>query len=190
MTIHQAPSIRTTCPYCGVGCGLLAGLMVVVARRFPAIPSIRRTSARLLQGRGARRNAAASSGRLLHPMLRQRRRHALARADWSSRARPRRRRAFDRILERDGPERDRVLSLRATADRGLLRRQQADEGLSRLGQRRHQLAALHGVDRRRPSPRLRRRHGAGQLRGSRPRRSDRAGRLQRRLVPSGAVSSA
>ena len=94
---------------------------------------------------------------------------------------------FKRIVERARARRGRVLSLRPAADRGLLRRQQADEGLHRLGQCRHQFAALHGVVGRRPSPRLRRRHRARHLRRSRRGRSDRAGRLQRRLVPSGAV---
>ncbi len=55
------------------------------------------------------------------------------------------------------------LFIRAAPHRGLLPRQQADEGLHRLTPCRHQFAALHGLDRRRPAPRLRLRHGAGQL---------------------------
>ena len=83
----------------------------------------------------------------------------------------------------------RVLRLRPISDRGLLRRQQADEGLHRLGQYRHQLPALHGVLGRRPCPRLRRGRGAGRVRGLGGSRSRRAGRQQRRLVPSRAASA-
>ena len=92
-----------------------------------------------------------------------------------------------RAIARARARRGRVLSLGPAADRGLLRRQQADEGLHRLGQRRHQFAAVHGLVGRRPQPRVRRRHRAGLLRGSRSRRSDRAGRLEHRVVPPGAV---
>ena len=156
------------------------------ARRSPAIPTIRRISAG--SARRARRSARRSA--LDRPAAAS---DAAAAGRHATRASTGTRRSttvadgFRRIVERDGPGRGRVLSLRPVADRGLLRRQQADEGLPRLGQRRHQFAALHGVVGRRPPPRLRRRHRARQLRGSRRGRSDRAGRLQRRLVPSGAV---
>ena len=46
---------------------------------------------------------------------------------------------------------------------------------------------MHGVVGRRPSPRLRIGHRSRQLRRPRPGRPDRAGRLERRLVPSGSV---
>ena len=125
-------------------------------------------------------------GRLLHPMLRQPD-GALARVDWNAALDRVARGTYRRIIERARPGRGRVLSLRPTSHRGLLRRQQADEGLHRLGQCRHQFAPVHGVLGRRPPPRLRRRHGARHLCRPRPGRSDRAGRLERRLVPSGAV---
>ena len=154
-------------------------------RRSPAIRRIRRISA------GCARRARRSARRSASPdacCIRWcgRRDGTLARADWDDRARPRRRRlpAHHRA-RRTG--RRRVLSLGPVAHRGLLRRQQADEGLHRQRQCRHQFAPVHGVVGRRPSPRLRRRHRARHLRGSRPGRSHRAGRLQRRLVPSGAV---
>ena len=67
---------------------------------------------------------------------------------------------FTRDDRRARTGRGRVLRLRPAADRGLLRRQQADEGLHRLGQHRHQLAALHGLVGRRPPARLRLRHRA------------------------------
>ena len=67
------------------------------------------------------------------------------------------------------PRQRRLLRLRPAADRGLLRRQQADEGLHRLGQHRHQLAAVHVERGRRPYPRVRRGRRARQLRRSRRR---------------------
>jgi assimilatory nitrate reductase catalytic subunit len=102
MTIHQAPSIRTTCPYCGVGCGLLAapdGRGGAIVSGDPEHPAN--------FGRACSKGAALGEtldlgGRLLHPMLRQRD-GTLARVDWSS-ALDRVAGELDRILERDGPE--------------------------------------------------------------------------------------
>ena len=141
----------------------------------------------LLEGLGARRDARARRPAAASDAAAGRRQR-YARIDWDTALRQRRRTASPHHRARRAG-RGRVLSLRPVADRGLLRRQQADEGLPRLGQCRHQFAAVHGLVGRRPSPRLRRRHGAGHLRGSRRGRSDRAGRLERRLVPSGAVSA-
>jgi assimilatory nitrate reductase catalytic subunit len=102
MTIHQAPSIRTTCPYCGVGCGLLA---VPDGRGGATISGDPEHPANL--GRACSKGAALGEtlklgGRLLHPMLR-RCDGTLARVDWSS-ALNRVAGELDRILERDGPE--------------------------------------------------------------------------------------
>ena len=82
-----------------------------------------------------------------------------------------------------GPRGDRVLPLGPAADRGLLRRQQAGEGLHRHAACRHQLAAVHGLLGRRPSPRVRRRRGAAMLRRPGAGRPRGAGGLQRRVVP-------
>ena len=170
--------IRTTCPYCGVGCGVLADVAGGRRGRDHRRPaSIRPISAG--SARRARRSARRSSldGRLLHPEIDGRR------AGWDE--------ALDLVaatLLRDHRRAraglGRLLRLGPVADRGLLRRQQADEGLHRLGQHRHQFAPLHGLVGRRPPPRLRRRHRARHLRGSRAGRPGRAGRLQPRLVPS------
>ena len=67
---------------------------------------------------------------------------------------------FRRIIERDGPDAVAFYLSGPAADRGLLRRQQAGEGLHRHRQRRHQLAAVHGLGGRGPQPRVRRGHGA------------------------------
>ena len=61
------------------------------------------------------------------------------------------------------------------------------KGFIGSGECRHQFAAVHGLLGRRPPPRLRRRYRARNLSGSRRGRSHRAGRLQRGVVPSGAV---
>jgi len=57
----------------------------------------------------------------------------------------------------------RGLFVRPIAQRRLLCREQADERLRRIGQCRHQFAALHGLIRRRSSPRLWRRYRARSL---------------------------
>ncbi len=126
----------------------------------------------------SRRTAAASDAAAVRWIPRRRR--------LASGARPRsgRTAAGDRA-PRAG--RGRVLSLGPAPHRGLLRRQQADERVHRLGQRRYQFAPVHGLDRRRTHPRLRRRRRARHLRGSRSSRPDRAHRLERRMVPSGAL---
>ncbi|MBV9627153.1 MAG: molybdopterin-dependent oxidoreductase [Xanthobacteraceae bacterium] len=102
MTIHQAPTIRTTCPYCGVGCGLLAapdGRGGAIVSGDPEHPA----NFGLACSKGAALGETLGlGGRLLHPMLRQRD-GTLARVDWSS-ALNRMADEFDRIIERDGPE--------------------------------------------------------------------------------------
>ncbi len=183
MQSEEAREVRTTCPYCGVGCGVLAR---IDADGTVSCPWRSRTSSEfrppLLKGVGARRDRR--SGR---PTASSRNRRA---ARWLGRgARP-------RCLDLRPDHRrarsgcGRLLRLGPVADRGLLRRQQADEGLHRLGQHRHQLAPLHGILGSRPPPRLRLRHRARHLRGSRTGRSRRAGRLEPRLVPPGAATSA
>ncbi len=98
----EARAIRTTCPYCGVGCGLTA----VSDRRGGATisgdaehPS---NFGRLCSKGAALGETLDPGGRLLHPMLRQRD-GTLARVDWSS-ALSRVAGGLDRIIERDGPE--------------------------------------------------------------------------------------
>ena len=173
-------TVRTTCPYCGVGCGVLATPQDDGSVTITGDPDHPANFGRLCSKGSALGETLSLDGRLLHPEIGGRR------AGWDE--------ALDlvagtlrRTIAEHGPDSRRLLRLRPVADRGLLRRQQADEGLHRLGQYRHQFAALHGLVGRRPPPRLRRRHGAGHLRGSRAGRSGRAGRLQPRLVPPGAL---
>ena len=176
--------VRTTCPYCGVGCGVLADVEpdgAVAVRGDPEHPA---NFGRLC----SKGSALGETRRPRRPAARARRFDG-RRASWDE--------ALDLVaddfLEDDRRARarlGRLLRLRPVADRGLLRRQQADEGLHRLGQYRHQLAPLHVLLRRGPQARLRLGHGARNLRGSGTGRSRRAGRLQPRLVPSGPVPAA
>ncbi len=97
----RPPSVRTTCPYCGVGCGVLAmpdregGAMIVGDPSHPA------NFGRLCSKGSALGETLALGSRLLHPMLRQAD-GSLVRTDWDA--------ALDKvasglrtIVERDGP---------------------------------------------------------------------------------------
>src|SRR3954453_15355395 len=100
--LHHPPAIRTTCPYCGVGCGLIAqpdgrgGAAVAGDPTHPA--NFGRTCSK-----GAALGETLSlDGRLLHPMLRGKDR-SLARTSWPT--------ALDAVaaglrdvIERNGPD--------------------------------------------------------------------------------------
>jgi assimilatory nitrate reductase catalytic subunit len=98
----HAPTVRTTCPYCGVGCGVLAqpdGRGGVAIAGDPTHPA---NLGRLCSKGSALDETVGLAGRLLHPMLR-RSDGALARASWTQ--------ALDHvadglrtIIERDGPD--------------------------------------------------------------------------------------
>src|SRR5260370_33392627 len=66
-----APTVRTTCPYCGVGCGLLAqpdGRGGAAVAGDPAHPA---SLGRLCSKGSALGETVGLEGRLLHPMLRR-----------------------------------------------------------------------------------------------------------------------
>ena len=156
----------TTCPYCGVGCGVLATPDGSGGAAIAGDPEHPANFGRLCSKGSALGETLGLEGRLLHPMIRCEGR--LERVAWDD--------ALDHVADRfaahhraHGPDAVAFYRLGPVADRGLLRRQQADEGLHRHRQYRHQFAALHGVVGRRPSPRLRRGHRARLLRGSRRR---------------------
>jgi assimilatory nitrate reductase catalytic subunit len=102
MNVHQPPAVRTTCPYCGVGCGLIAtpdgrgGATISGDAAHPA------NFGRLCSKGAALGETLDLSGRLLYPMLRQRD-GTLVRVDWAS-ALNRVAGEFERILDRDGPD--------------------------------------------------------------------------------------
>jgi len=77
----RPPTVRTTCPYCGVGCGVLAqpdGRGGAVITADPAHPA---NLGRICSKGSALGETLGLSGRLLHPMLRQPE-GSLERADW------------------------------------------------------------------------------------------------------------
>jgi assimilatory nitrate reductase catalytic subunit len=94
--------VRTTCPYCGVGCGLLAhpdghgGASVTGDGAHPA------NLGRLCSKGSALGETIGLDGRLLHPMLRQRD-GTLKRVRWDA-ALDAIAEGFQRIITREGPE--------------------------------------------------------------------------------------
>jgi len=102
MNIHvPAPAVRTTCPYCGVGCGVLATPDGAGGTTIAGDPNHPGNFGRLCSKGAALGETLALRTRLLHPMLRQ---HdgALARVDWDQ-ALTRVADGFRRIVERHGP---------------------------------------------------------------------------------------
>jgi hypothetical protein len=182
MNAHaQAPGIHTTCPYCGVGCGVVAtpdgagGAAISGDKSHPA------NFGDLCSKGSALGETLGLETRLLHPM-------GDGARDMGHRPRPHCRRiAADHRKAWSG--RRRVLSFGPIAHRGLLRRQQADERLYRRRQCRHKFAPLHGLLGRRTQAGLRVGYGARLLR--RPRRGGPPGArwIECGLVPSGALST-
>jgi assimilatory nitrate reductase catalytic subunit len=103
MNAHaQSPaSVRTACPYCGVGCGVLAMPAEggVAISGDPLHPS---NFGRLCSKGAALGETLGLEGRLLHPMVRQPD-GTLARVDWPG-ALDRVAEGFGRIIARDGPD--------------------------------------------------------------------------------------
>jgi assimilatory nitrate reductase catalytic subunit len=97
-----APTVRTACPYCGVGCGVLAqpdGRGGVAIAGDPTHPA---NLGRLCSKGSALGETVGLEGRLLHPMLRQPDGN-LARASWPA-ALDHVAQGFRTIVERDGPD--------------------------------------------------------------------------------------
>jgi assimilatory nitrate reductase catalytic subunit len=169
---------QTTCPYCGVGCGVRVGRRGGQGQRARRPGASRQPRPPLFQGRGPGETLGLE-GRLLQPEI------GTVGGSWGRR--------WTTVAQRFSPHRRArsrgggLLRLRPAADRGLLRRQQADEGLHRRGQHRHQFAAVHGLGGGRPQARLRHRHRALRLCRSGAGRPHRHHRLQPGLVPPGAV---
>jgi assimilatory nitrate reductase catalytic subunit len=96
------PTVRTTCPYCGVGCGVLAQPDGEGGAGIAGDPDHPANFGRLCSKGSALGETLGLTGRLLHPMLRQGD-GSLARADWPT-ALDRVAEGFKRIVERDGPD--------------------------------------------------------------------------------------
>jgi assimilatory nitrate reductase catalytic subunit len=100
--LHQPAAVRTTCPYCGVGCGLLAqpdGTGGATISGDPAHPA---NFGRLCSKGAALGETLGLGNRLLHPMVRQPDR-GLARVDWPT-ALGRIADGFASIIARDGSD--------------------------------------------------------------------------------------
>src|SRR4051812_36021113 len=96
------PAIRTTCPYCGVGCGVLAAPDGLGGAAISGDPEHPANFGRLCSKGAALGETLGLDGRLLHPMLRQ---HdgTFARIDWDQ-ALGRVADGFTSIIERHGPD--------------------------------------------------------------------------------------
>jgi assimilatory nitrate reductase catalytic subunit len=98
---HHPPAIRTTCPYCGVGCGVLAkpdgrgGAVIAADPNHPA------NLGRLCSKGSALGETLSLEGRVLHPMRRQSD-GTLARIAWDT-ALKSVASGFARVIARDGP---------------------------------------------------------------------------------------
>src|SRR5262249_37316849 len=99
---QHPPAVRTTCPYCGVGCGILARPDGSGGATVSGDPAHAANFGRLCSRGSALGETLGLNGRLLHPMLRQES-GALARASWDV-ALDRVADGFRRVIARDGPD--------------------------------------------------------------------------------------
>jgi len=99
---QPGPTVRTTCPYCGVGCGVLAQADDRGGAAIAGDPTHPANLGRLCSKGSALGETVGLEGRLLHPMLR-RRDGVLARAGWNE-ALDRVAGGFRAIIARDGPD--------------------------------------------------------------------------------------
>ncbi len=96
------PVIRTTCPYCGVGCGVLASPDGRGGAMMSGDPDHPANFGRLCSKGSALGETLSLDTRLLHPMLRQPD-GGYARTGWNT-ALDQVANGFARIIERDGPD--------------------------------------------------------------------------------------
>jgi assimilatory nitrate reductase catalytic subunit len=93
--------VRTTCPYCGVGCGVRAAPDGMGGAKIDGDPAHPANRGRLCSKGFALGETLGLDGRLLHPMIRQAA-GGLARTDWST-ALDQVADGFKHIIARDGP---------------------------------------------------------------------------------------
>jgi len=96
-----ATTTKTTCPYCGVGCGVLATPDGAGGAKIAGDPNHPANFGRLCSKGSALDETLALEGRLLHPMMRDAE-GRFHRASWDE-ALDRVAREFARIIARDGP---------------------------------------------------------------------------------------
>src|SRR6266702_1721032 len=95
------PATRTTCPYCGVGCGVLASADGKGGAAIAGDPEHPANFGRLCSKGAALGETLGLDTRLLHPMVREN--GVLQRTGWDA-ALGKVADGFRRILERDGPD--------------------------------------------------------------------------------------
>jgi len=98
----HSPAVRTTCPYCGVGCGVLARPDGSGGAEISGDPAHPANFGRLCSKGSALNETLGLAGRLTHPMLR-RPDGTFVITDWTT-ALGRVAHGFRRIVERDGPD--------------------------------------------------------------------------------------
>ena len=96
------PAVRTTCPYCGVGCGLLAMPDGQGGATISGDPTHPANFGRLCSKGSALGETLSLDQRLLHPMMRQSD-GSLSRVDWDT-ALGRVAGGLRAIIDRDGPD--------------------------------------------------------------------------------------
>ncbi len=102
MNAHvDPPAVRTTCPYCGVGCGILATPVGKDGAAIAGDPAHPANFGRLCSKGAALGETLGLETRLLHPMVR--RDGVLVRTDWDT-ALDQVADGFKHIIERDGPD--------------------------------------------------------------------------------------
>jgi assimilatory nitrate reductase catalytic subunit len=99
---QHPPGVRTTCPYCGVGCGILARPDGSGGADIAGDPSHPANFGRLCSKGAALAETLSLDGRLLYPLLRQAD-GTLVRVDWDT-ALGRVADGFERIIARHGPD--------------------------------------------------------------------------------------
>lgn len=97
-----APAVCTTCPYCGVGCGVLASPDGEGGARIEGDPAHPANFGRLCSKGSALGETLSLDGRLLHPMMRYGH-GAMMRASWDA-ALDRVAHGFRQALDRYGPD--------------------------------------------------------------------------------------
>ena len=95
------PAVRTTCPYCGVGCGILAAVDRQGDATISGDPAHPANFGRLCSKGSALGETLSLDQRLLHPMFRQAD-GSLARTDWDT-ALAKVANGLRTIVDRDGP---------------------------------------------------------------------------------------
>jgi assimilatory nitrate reductase catalytic subunit len=98
----RVPPVRTTCPYCGVGCGVLASPDGDGGTRIAGDPDHPANFGRLCSKGSALAETLSFDGRLLHPMMRDAE-GALRQSSWDE-ALHRVARGFRETLQSHGPE--------------------------------------------------------------------------------------